>query len=325
MKELKNTVVHLPTQEEFSEYMKMCEKVEWNTRQISFGHNKSKTCVEIERFMHFGALSYYKKRDYKIITLKQLKEMNKEELSGSEALYGFCGWLTTQEKKTVMSNVDDAGGIACLVAEFCKVNNLSEPNNHWEKNLIHPSDLSTTKGDREIEHVEIGFLGGIFDKNIPTISVDPAKENSDTSVTSIHHKGELPQYLLDAIEKYNNEPKKRTPDDGKLYYSINGRGGICANKADGMSIDINCFNQNNFFSTEKEARMHSLRIQGMGVKNTAKRGEAFYVWHYGDKEVHLYNSKDSFEAFLMEPKFKTKEEAENWGEKYSDAFKFFNK
>lgn len=62
----------------------------------------------------------------------------KRELTGSEAIYGFCGWLTSREEKTIMSSSDDAAVIADLIDEFCKANDLSDPNNEWEKILVHP-------------------------------------------------------------------------------------------------------------------------------------------------------------------------------------------
>ena len=62
-----------------------------------------------------------------------------EKLSASEALFGFCAWLTTREDKTIMSAADDAAPIPPLIDEFCKVNGLEEPKNGWEKNLIHPA------------------------------------------------------------------------------------------------------------------------------------------------------------------------------------------
>ena len=60
------------------------------------------------------------------------------EISASEALFGFCGWLTTREEKTVMSANDDAANIAEKVNVFCKANNLSEPREGWDKKLVHP-------------------------------------------------------------------------------------------------------------------------------------------------------------------------------------------
>ena len=65
-------------------------------------------------------------------------KLNKKELSGSEALFGFCGWLTTRKQKTVMGSKYDCAPIVKSIAEFCKFNNLAEPRRGWEKNLKHP-------------------------------------------------------------------------------------------------------------------------------------------------------------------------------------------
>ena len=59
-------------------------------------------------------------------------------LSASEAVYGFAGWLTSREEKTVMSSSDDAAPVAELVEEFCKENNLPEVTEGFPKNLTHP-------------------------------------------------------------------------------------------------------------------------------------------------------------------------------------------
>lgn len=66
--------------------------------------------------------------------------MNKNELSGSEALFGFCGWLTTREEKTVMSSGNDCTTIVLLIDEFCKANNLTEARDDWADNLTHPKE-----------------------------------------------------------------------------------------------------------------------------------------------------------------------------------------
>lgn len=59
-------------------------------------------------------------------------------LSAAEALYGFMGWLTTRYEVVTLSAMHEAGIAAELVSEFCKVNGLAEPRDHWEENLIHP-------------------------------------------------------------------------------------------------------------------------------------------------------------------------------------------
>lgn len=63
-----------------------------------------------------------------------------DKLNASEALYGFGGWLTTRGEAITISAQHDASVMAELVNEFCKVNELSEPRDGWDKNLIHPPD-----------------------------------------------------------------------------------------------------------------------------------------------------------------------------------------
>lgn len=62
----------------------------------------------------------------------------KNEMSATEALYGFCGWLTSQDEKTIMSATDDAAVISDLVQQFCKTNNLTDPRDDWVEKLIIP-------------------------------------------------------------------------------------------------------------------------------------------------------------------------------------------
>ena len=61
-----------------------------------------------------------------------------EELSGSEALFGFAGWLTTRKEKTIMSATTECGSICDLIMSFCGVNKLKEPRKYWHKELKHP-------------------------------------------------------------------------------------------------------------------------------------------------------------------------------------------
>ncbi len=62
-----------------------------------------------------------------------------EELTASEALFGFVGWLTTREEKTVFSSIDDASIGVELIKQFCDENKLNSPREGWQNNLIHPS------------------------------------------------------------------------------------------------------------------------------------------------------------------------------------------
>lgn len=60
------------------------------------------------------------------------------EMNAAEAVYGFAGWLTSRDEKTVMSASDDAACIADLVSQFCTENKLTHPRKGWEDKLIHP-------------------------------------------------------------------------------------------------------------------------------------------------------------------------------------------
>ena len=67
--------------------------------------------------------------------MKKLKE-----LSGSESLFGFCAWLTTNKEKTVMGAKNDCAPIADLVKQFCDTNKIADPRDNWDKLLIHPKN-----------------------------------------------------------------------------------------------------------------------------------------------------------------------------------------
>jgi len=129
-------------------------------------------------------------------------------------------------------------------------------------------------------------------------------------------------YVYDA-----NKPKERTPDDGEIYYYVSGRGEVHVNKSEGRGIDEEFFTQNNFFSTEKEAKMHALRIEGMSVKNTAKKGDSFYVYDFAEKEIKYWQPcmKSKWDAYPLQPKSFSLREIKNWRDKYAEAFEFFNK
>lgn len=62
-----------------------------------------------------------------------------EELTGSEAVYGFAAWLTTREEKITMSEKHNAAAVVDLVDKFCKTNNLAEPRDDYAKNLTFPT------------------------------------------------------------------------------------------------------------------------------------------------------------------------------------------
>ncbi len=62
-----------------------------------------------------------------------------EEMSASEAVFGFIAWLTARPEEVVLSADHDAVEAANLGDKFCKVNSLVEPREGWTARLTHPS------------------------------------------------------------------------------------------------------------------------------------------------------------------------------------------
>ncbi len=62
-----------------------------------------------------------------------------QELTGSEAIYGFCAWLTCQDEVTIMSAHHNAGAICDKIKLFCETNNLTKPRDNYTDYLTHPS------------------------------------------------------------------------------------------------------------------------------------------------------------------------------------------
>lgn len=62
------------------------------------------------------------------------------QLNASESLFGFCGWLTTREERTIMSAKDNCSPIVDLIDKFQKANTLPKVREGWEKNLTHPKE-----------------------------------------------------------------------------------------------------------------------------------------------------------------------------------------
>ena len=60
------------------------------------------------------------------------------EMTGSEAIYGFCAWLSTREEKTIFGSKSNCSPIAERIKEFCETNKLTYPRENWTDNLIHP-------------------------------------------------------------------------------------------------------------------------------------------------------------------------------------------
>jgi len=69
---------------------------------------------------------------------KREREMN-EQITASEAVFGFAAWLMTREEPITMSAKHDASIVANLVKVWCYANQLDDPREGiYPDNIIHP-------------------------------------------------------------------------------------------------------------------------------------------------------------------------------------------
>lgn len=70
---------------------------------------------------------------------KQENEL-RDEMSASEAVFGFCAWLTGREELVVFLKNHNSDSIDGLIKEFCKINELAKPRKTWINNLVFPKE-----------------------------------------------------------------------------------------------------------------------------------------------------------------------------------------
>ena len=137
--------------------------------------------------------------------------MNKE-LNAAEAVYGFVGWLTSREERTVMSAKDDCAPIAELIKRFCTENNLPEVSDQWPLNLIHPS------GEVAVPNAEIALLKrSLLDAEAAAPQPSPTAKAAE-GVPAPQQPAQddaLIRQLVEALEGYRRNHNDTQPCDAE--------------------------------------------------------------------------------------------------------------
>jgi len=91
------------------------------------------------------------------------------QLSGSEAIFGLMGWLTTRDETTVLGPHQEVD--VSIIERFMEVNHLADPREAWDMLLTHPKPLSSEPDqegaepeDEEESYVEVVMVdaaGGV--------------------------------------------------------------------------------------------------------------------------------------------------------------------
>ena len=71
------------------------------------------------------------------------------EITASEALWGFTGWITSLQTPVTVSGSHGAADMVDMLSEFCHANQLSTPRDGWGKRCRWPDTrkLITNDGD----------------------------------------------------------------------------------------------------------------------------------------------------------------------------------
>lgn len=64
--------------------------------------------------------------------------MKQDKLSASEALFAFVAQLTTQKHVTKLGSSENCAPVCDALSEFIDRNNLSDPREGWEDNVVRP-------------------------------------------------------------------------------------------------------------------------------------------------------------------------------------------
>ena len=65
----------------------------------------------------------------------------KPNISASEAILGFIGWVTSREDPVIISRTHDVTAIVSLAAEWMRANRLPPPRaNVWPNNILCPEN-----------------------------------------------------------------------------------------------------------------------------------------------------------------------------------------
>lgn len=72
--------------------------------------------------------------------LEEIK-LQKDALSASEALTGFCTWLLQLEEPIQITGQRDAGVMAQLIHAFVSANQLTDPQDGWQDHLVYPTSI----------------------------------------------------------------------------------------------------------------------------------------------------------------------------------------
>ena len=146
--------------------------------------------------------------------INDITKTSRDKLTASEAIFGFCGWLTTRSEITRMGSSENCAGIPDLITQFLWENDLDLPRDGWENNLIHPSG-ECSFGNDDLEESNINFMQ--LANDIGKINMDDCFITNSSCEILLNGESEY-DYCRDycVIESLYDEPIPEIPMNGKI-------------------------------------------------------------------------------------------------------------
>lgn len=134
----------------------------------------------------------------------------------------------------------------------------------------------------------------------------------------------IPERTLKKLGKIEEKP---WPQEGDKYYYYD----LCVDKVFSntySAVDTfakKAIRKGNFFRTEEGAQMYSLRIESLskGFMPNDDQEEFFYTWDWQDNEPACQDCRGLF--WLMQPKFRKREECQEWYNQYGKSWECLTK
>ncbi len=109
-----------------------------------------------------------------------------QELSASEALYGFAGWLTMRRPQLVLSANDDAAPMAELVSRFIQAQGLQAPRDDWHKSMKPMGDDAHLLPPEPEQRKPILNDDGIPPRSIPDLEAETTGSAIAPQIAPVH-------------------------------------------------------------------------------------------------------------------------------------------
>lgn len=127
------------------------------------------------------------------------------------------------------------------------------------------------------------------------------------------------------VAKLESKEVEDWPKDGDWYWSVNNIGETdSAPYVQGINLHEWNKKIGNCFRSQEEAEKYALRLESMKLKWLPKESEEYWYWDYaGYKPRSIWGEENRYdlENYYLGRTFKTREEAEEHYNKFSDAWR----